>query len=261
METRFLILGIMAAVAFASAATVAFFSWALLKSLYREPGPTFAKLFGPLLYGRTIYFCTGCREAHILPPPGKHEDGSPDWNANHDDGFFDRLVHEGQALLVLADRLAKRSERPLMHILVGLLTEDERDRALRALNTDGCDPIVAAMPGEPEREALRSALECSATDAWVSPFPLAHAEQYALVNGIGLDPALDVSEYVARLNRNEREALYAELALAEHMDKDSTPQMVGLMTRLAGLLEHASAGAPSSSGAIAGPAACAAASA
>jgi hypothetical protein len=239
METRYLILGILAALAFGSAGVLAYLGLSAGFGIVRAPESTFAQLFGRIMNGRAVYFCPGCGEAHFFPALKTDDAGHPDWSANRDDGFFNRLVHHGHALVVLADRLAEQNGRPLMEILACLLSVEERQHALAALSGFGSDPIVAAIPGQPERDELRTALERIALTTWVSPFPIAASEVHALAHSLPVAPAPDTRTYTARLSAGERDELYAELARAEHHDPSSAPPLVPLMRRLEALLTHA----------------------
>lgn len=156
-------LGLFAALAFATGATIAIFGLRLWRSFRRSPEVVLKRLLGKYLGGRAAFVCAACDRVHIVPALRRRADGSPDWVAPmpERDAFMpmQMLLHEGQPLQVIARRIAERERLTFFGVLALLMTRDERAHALAALRGEAADELVDALIHETLRGSLRVAIE------------------------------------------------------------------------------------------------------
>jgi hypothetical protein len=156
-------LALLAAVAFATGATIFVLAVRLWRAFRAAPEVVLKHLLGRYLGGRAVYLCNGCNRVHIIPALQRHPDGTPDWSAPMSERDLivpmQMLVHEGQPLQVIARRIGDREGLPFFGVLALLMTREERERALAALRGEARDELVDSIISADLRGPLKEALE------------------------------------------------------------------------------------------------------
>lgn len=180
MDTRFFVLGVIAAVLFGAGGLVLTLAWLLLHELRRAPGAALYSLFGKPLQRRSVVFCEDCETAHVVPPLARGADGAPDWSRSMREAKLiereplETLVHRGAPLLILAERIAQREARTFYEVLVSWMNAEDRTAVRAALNGEREDDLVSALHDEDHDEVLRALEARNAEEARdVAASPLA----------------------------------------------------------------------------------------